>query len=160
MLGLCALASFSALSDYAEYLEKRRSLCEQGKSDEAYELSMERNLVSTIVAYIDEAMNGDVDPCETIFPAHGLQADGLFDEYPPLVHFGGLVPHRPTGTIAYALTITRCPEIYAPPIDENPDPGDAIYEATVLVKDEICNTTATLKKLREVYMESNFGQTL
>jgi hypothetical protein len=43
--------------------------------------------------------------------------------------------------VAYALTITRCPELYASEVDVTPDPGENFFEATAIIKDEICVCT-------------------
>jgi len=133
LLGAFALASFDAVNDYAEYLQTHRSLCEVGKSEEALQLANERKLTSSMIAYIDNVVNGDVVPCDTAIPEIGI-----FDEYPPIIHNAGLIPNRPQGTMAYAFTITRCPEFYTSGVEGTPDPGENIFEATAIIKNEIC----------------------
>ena len=140
LLGVFALASLGAVNDYADFVGKHRGLCELGKSEEALQLVTERNLASSIIAYIEGAVNGNLAPCEnTIIPE-----SGVFEEYPTITHEAGTIPNRPEGTVAYALTITRCPEVYTSTVDGTPDPGEHIFEATAIIKDEIC-TLETMK---------------
>jgi len=146
-----AIASVLCLNDYSSEESQRRLLCQQGKTEEAKMLVDDRNLASTIVAYVDEILNGAIDVCETDFPI-GI----LFDEYPPISHSGGPIPNRPDGTVAYVLTITRCPEWYAAGVDATPDPGADLYEMTAIIKDEICNITDATNELAN----SNFLHTL
>ena len=154
-----ALFSMILINDFIVLMYDRRRLCEEGDVQAARSLLRKpRNLASTIVAFVEESLNGDVDPCETNFPDNGL-----FGEYPPLPHDGGdMIPRRPQGTIAYAVTITRCPEFYEPGVDKAPDPGADLFEATAIIKDEICNFTATMNKLTESGESADFtaGQTL
>ena len=140
------LTGVIVVNDCVIYLDLRRSLCENGMTEEARTLLNEpRHLTSTIVAYIDAIVNGHEDPCKTSFPNAGL-----FLEYPPIVYDGGdNIVRRPVGTIAYVVTITRCPEMYAPGVDETPDPGPDLYEVTAIIKDEICNATETLNMLSQ-----------
>ena len=141
LLGLtCAVL----INDTIMYLDLRRTLCEKGMTEEARTLLQEpRHLTSTIVAYIDAIVNGAEDPCKTYFPN-----DGLFLEYPPVLYDeGDGIVRRPIGTIAFVVTITRCPEMYQPPVDDSPDPGPDLYEVTAIIKEEICNATATLNLL-------------
>jgi len=131
------IVSVLCINDYISESEHTRILCMQGKIEEVRKLVDDRNLVSNMVAYIDEIFNGEMDICGTDFPD-----TLLWDEYPPIVHSGGdLIPHRPAGTIAYVLTITRCPDWYEPAVDGTPDPGDELYEMTAVIKNEICTTT-------------------
>lgn len=69
---------------------------------------------------------------------------------------GGPIPNRPYGTIAYVLTIIRCPEWYEPGVDGTPDPGEDLFEMTAVIKDEICNATDTAKE----FSDSDFLHTL
>ena len=133
-----AIASVLCLNDYSSEEVQRRLLCQLGKTEEARKLVDDRNLASTMVAYDDEILNGEIDVCETEFPP-GI----LFDEYPPIDHTGGPIANRPEGTVAYALTITRCPQWYEAGVDATPDPGAEMYEMTAVIKDEICNATDT-----------------
>ena len=151
MLAGLAIASVLCLNDYSSDEVQRRLLCQMGRTEEARKLVDDRNLASTMVAYVDEILNGAIDVCETEFPP-GI----LFDEYPPLTHSGGPIPNRPKGTMAYVLTITRCPEWYEPAVDGTPDPGDDLYEMTAVIKDEICNATDTTNELAD----SSFSHTL
>ena len=152
-----ALSSLAILNEYTFYHDVRRGLCESGRIEEANILFSEpRGLTSTIVAYIDSALNAEEDPCETNFPQVGI-----FDEYPPVTHGSGdNIPRRPVGTYAYALTITRCPEWYEPDVDGTVDPGVDLYEASAIIKDEICNATATSLLLNGNDPNGNTGQTL
>jgi len=144
-LAFTALASVAVLNDYAVIMDVRRGLCENGEVEEAKSLlSTPRGLTSSIVAYIDNIINADEDPCQTSFPSVG----GIFSEYPPMPYSGGNgVPQRPLGTYGYAIQITRCPEWYSSAIQGSIDPGDNLYEASAIIKDEICNATATNEML-------------
>jgi hypothetical protein len=96
-----------------------------------------RNLVRRIAAYINNDVNGETTLCETRIPE-----SGIFNEFPTITHSAGPVSSRPKGnTVAYALTITRCPELYASEVDVTPDPGENFFEATAIIKDEICICT-------------------
>ena len=151
MLAGLAIASVLCLNDYSSDEVQRRLLCQMGRTEEARKLVDDRNLASTMVAYVDEILNGAIDVCETEFPP-GI----LFDEYPALTHSGGPIPNRPKGTMAYVLTITRCPEWYEAAVDGTPDPGDDLYEMAAVIKDEICNATDKANELAD----SSLSQTL
>ncbi len=50
----------------------------------------------------------------------------------------------PENTTAYAVTITSCPEVYyEAPATEITDPGPDIYEASAIIKSEVCDATGT-----------------
>ncbi len=50
----------------------------------------------------------------------------------------------PENTTAYAVTITSCPEVYyEAPASEITDPGADIYEASAIIKSEVCDATGT-----------------
>ena len=158
VLAFTALASVAVLNDYAVIIDLRRGLCENGEVEEAKSLlSTPRGLKSSIIAYIDTIINADEDPCQTSFPNVGI-----FAEYPPLSHGGGNnIPQRPLGTYAYAIQITRCPEWYSSTVQGSIDPGDNLYEASAIIKDEICNATATNSLLTNKNDPGNQkGQTL
>lgn len=152
------LTGMVVVNDCVIYLDLRRTLCEKGMHAEAQALLSEpRHLTSTIVAYVDAVLNGSEDPCkQTHFPE-----TGLFAEYPPTVYDeGDGIPQRPAGTIAYVVTITRCPELYAPTVDDTPDPGTELYEVTAIIKNEICNTTEIIKNLNKAISDTESGSTL
>jgi len=151
MLACLAIASVLCLNDYSSEEVQRRLLCQLGKPEEARKLVDDRNLASSMVAYVDEILNGAIDVCETAFPI-GI----LFDEYPPLSRSGGPIPNRPDGTIAYVLTITRCPDWYEAGVDGTPDPGDDLFEMTAIIKEEICNATDRANELAD----ASLSQTL
>jgi len=159
-LAVLVLTFVIVTNDYVIYLDLRRGLCEEGKTEEANnlfsKLREQRYLATSIVAYVDEILNGAEDPCHTVYPE-----SGLFEEYPVLIHTGGDgIARRPYGTVAYAMTITRCPEWYEPGVDDTQDPGAHIFEATAIIKDEICNATKTILGISTNSKDDRRGQTL
>ena len=154
------LAYCAAVSEYAALLKNSRGVV--GKSEDEAQLLLladERNPIrsSTIIGtYINNIVKRDSALCQTTFPD-----SKLFDEYPPVAHNAvETIPNSPEGTIvAYALTITRCPEFSASGLGEIPDPSKHIFEATVIIKDEICDATDALKSMKKDN-GSHYGHTL
>ena len=145
ILAFCATAS-----EYADLVKISRGV--PGKPEEEAQLLLladMTNLVtrsSSIGAYIDRVVRRGLASCETTFPD-----SKLFDEYPPVTHNAvRRIPNSPEGTIvAYALTVTRCPEFSASGVDGIPDPSKHIFQATVIIKDEICNANDALEIMKK-----------
>ena len=162
LLGSIVIAAFcNAVYEYADLLKSSWGVT--GKPEkEAMRLLLadERNFVTSptsIGAYIDSILgvNRDIDLCKTAFPD-----SKLFDEYPLITHDGaGVIPNRPEGTIAYAFTITSCPEFSTSGVGGTSDPIKRKVEATTIIKDEICDATDALEIMRKEN-GSLVGQTL
>ena len=134
-----------AVSAYADFVKNRIGVVE--KPEEISQLLLiadERNLTksSSIRTYIDSVVKRDSASCETTFPD-----SKLFDEYPPVTYNSvGMIPNSPESTIvAYASTFTHCPDFSASGVDGIPNPRKHIFEATVIIKDEICDATDALE---------------
>ena len=81
LLAGVAIASVFCLNDYANEMQEIRHLCEEGRPEDVRRLVDDRNLVSSIVAYINEVISSENNICETDFPDRAL-----WDEYPPIQH--------------------------------------------------------------------------
>jgi len=142
-IAVLLFASLVAINDHTNYRNMRRSLCASGnvESLSAF-LDEPRGLASSIIAYVDAALNGEPDACEISFPDLGV-----FEDYPPITYAGGPIPNRPEGTVAFATTIIGCPEWYGPDVEGTPDPGADLFEATAILKNEVCDAVDFQDKL-------------
>jgi len=125
--------------------------------EQALQLVEKKKATNAIGAYIDSMLKAS-NSCKSQF----LDSK-LFDEYPApapstITHnkakINGvkgkmILPNRPESTIAYALTITCCPDFVDSADHETFDPGNIILEATTIIKDEICDTNDALELMRK-----------
>ena len=85
-----------------------------------------------------------------------LEVDNIFDKYPEQEHEPDYYTPRIEDTVAYAVTITCCPEdVNDQPASGYVDPGDSLYDSAAISKHSVCNNTVD-----EVEDPSPYGYTM
>ena len=100
------------------------------------------------IAEIDSVDTENLDPTALVPDAEVTTVDPvdttLLELYEPQVYEPVDATESPPPTIdtvAYTVVITSCPNTYEPPDSEVTDPGTEIFEASAMIKHEVCNAT-------------------
>jgi hypothetical protein len=93
---------------------------------------------------------------EDYYHDDSIQEVDIFEKYPEKEHEPDYYTPHIEDTVAYAVTITACPE----DVNDQPkagyvDPGDSLYDSAAISKHSVCNNTVD-----EVQGSSIYGHTM
>lgn len=98
----------------------------------------------------DESILTPFDPRDS--PYYTPVTTGVLVTYQPGTYDAVGTTRRPENTTAYVVVITGCPEWYKPTQPDVTDPGPELYEASALIKQNVCSaaeeTAVRRRKLR------------